>query len=186
MSKHRGMVLLMTLMMTSVIAILILTNMKNLLINIKLVQKVKSTQEKKLPLLQKHQQLFQMIHQYHDNDPTLKQLKSCVFNTDPPYQYPISDLSGHWCQFSKQPNYKYQLWDGGSECCLKVSKKQQAHIYYLRLLKQQKAQKNLINSTIVLAEPLSACHCQKSFVIKSGIISQGVEIFYDRSRKLNY
>ena len=153
--SSKGTVLLITLIINSVIAMLVLANLKSQLIATKALQVYKKKQEDKYALKATYQNLIEK---------KILSTNQCLHQTQPKFHFPIGDIKTSWC--IDEENNSYRIWDGGIHCCLKTADNKYAHFYYVEF----KHFENRVVSTVVKGEKSNTCHCLETSGITEGII----------------
>lgn len=156
--SKQGWVLIQTLLMMSVIATLVLSSMKQSLINQKLLNAERDIQLSEIAAYQWHSKIAKSLSAYIDKCPPI------LLET-----YKKGDSQIKFCK--NDDNQQYLIVDAGIDCCVLTEQNQHAHFYQLTTLKSLKKQ-IMITSHIILNDFQASCQCQAVEHANIGIISQ--------------
>ena len=171
MKPNSGVVLLMTLLITSVIAMLILGHAKSLINFSKSVWLFQARQQDDVQF----QQYFAKLYQSYLSK-TLLPNASCIFHQSGQAQFATGDEVGEWCVVPSKKNLKmaYRLYESSAVCCLQSNTGNPIKLVQI-LLRVQMGEPTRMKGQIYAMNNYnkqnnSTCQCQKTFAIKVGFI----------------
>ena len=158
MHVERGMTLVITLIFTSVIAMLVMANLHSQQLGIK-ISNIFQEQQANDYELQKNLKNFLLTRPWLNTD--------CIQKTKPNASYPVFSNEVTACVWQ---NYEYVLFEGGSECCF-FSDGQSAKIYYVYFSQRKSSLDGGISASIIVRDLKNICQCQTMLNADEGLLS---------------
>lgn len=153
-----GMTLVITMIMTSVIAMLVMANLRSQ----QLANKISNIfQEQQLD----YYELQKNLKDFLSTKPWLN--NACVQQTSPAFSYPVFSKDNTTCVWQ---NYQYVLFEGGDECCL-FSDSQSAKIYYVYFTGRKNSFDRGFSASIIVRDRQHLCQCQNTLNVDEGLLS---------------
>lgn len=164
MKRQKGMILVFSLIIHTVILALLLGNMRNHLLNNQLLTLAKLHEQQRYHA--------EAINHEIQNKLQTQQTLACMSSSDAGFLGLYSPSKGErWCQVDKQygVRYAYRVIDGGPQCCAAISSNSIGHFFYIAVrMLHAHGEQHLITTLVTTQPKLKSCFCDPPFVISAG------------------